>query len=52
MVRYKRVIKNGEKPWFVTGKRVERENLYFLLMYLNRDSHRFFIVPNLIDRLH
>ena len=29
-----------------------RADLYFLLMYLRRDSHRFFIVPNLIAGLH
>jgi hypothetical protein len=42
---YKGVIKIGKpKPGsaFVT-------NLYFLLMYRNRDSHRFFIFQNLFE---
>ena len=49
MARYKGVIKNGERTEFVT---VNRVNLYFSLIYLNCDSHRFFIVPNLVERLH
>ena len=51
MARYKGVIKNGERTDFVTLNRVNRADLYFLLIYLNRDSHRFFIVPNLVERL-
>ena len=45
MLSYKGVIKIGKpKPGsaFVT-------NLYFLLMYRNRNSHRFFIVQNLFE---
>jgi hypothetical protein len=48
MARYKGVIKNGERTEFVT---VNRADLYFFLIYLNCDSHRFFIVPNLVERL-
>ncbi|HVR59574.1 MAG TPA: hypothetical protein VMT72_22405, partial [Pseudolabrys sp.] len=32
--------------------RANRVGLYFLLMYLDSDSHRFFIAPNLIAGLH
>jgi hypothetical protein len=52
MARYKGVIKNGERTEFVTLNRANRADLYFFLIYLNRDSHRFFIMPNLIGRLH
>jgi hypothetical protein len=50
--RYKRVIKSATELSFVTGDRANRADLYFFLMYRNRDSHRFFIVPHLIGRLH
>jgi SNF family Na+-dependent transporter len=29
--------------------RVRATDLYIFLIFLNRDSHRFFIVPNLIE---
>ena len=51
MARYKGVIKNGERTEFVTVDRVNRADFYFSLIYLNCDSHRFFIVPNLVERL-
>jgi hypothetical protein len=49
--RYKRVVKSGEGLGFVTVDRGRSNSLYIVLIYLSRDSHRFFIVPNLIDRL-
>ena len=52
MARYKGVIKNGERTEFVTLNRVNRADPYFFLIYLKCDSHRFFIIPNLIGRLH
>ena len=50
--RYKRVVKSEERSSFVTIDRRRPNNLYIVLIYLNRDSHRFFIVPNIIDCLH
>ena len=52
MARYKGVIKNGERTEFVTLNRVNRAGPYFFLIYLKCDLHRFFIIPNLIGRLH
>jgi hypothetical protein len=43
--------KNGERTEFVMLNRVNRAGLYFFLIYLNCNSHRFFIVPNLVERL-
>jgi hypothetical protein len=44
-LRYKRVIKIGSR----SADRAFVANLYFLLMYRNRDSHRIFIVQNLFE---
>ena len=48
--RYKRVIRTVGRVLHPTW--ANRADLYFLLMYLRRDSHRFFIFLNLTRPLH